>query len=340
MLRLTNSEIATYKRCPRKRWFKYKLLRRVRKVARPLTFGTLVHKCLELYWLARMQGLSLEQAGDAAFKWTEKEENLFDREKAYAMIACYIAIWNQYKGRVLGVEKKFQFPLVNPVTGLSAPRYQMAGKIDLVLQAENGIVELGEHKTTIDEVRPGGGYRQRTRIDAQISGYMIGARAMGYPVARLIYDVLRKPKLKPLLATPVENRIISKKTGKLHAKQRDRDETPAEYGDRILEKMEQSPQDYIVRLECERSDESLRRFYINVWQWAEKIERDDRVGIAPMNEDACWQFETPCEYWEVCTGITTIDNPIRYRDAKTEHEELEDSEEEEREETESDDNEE
>lgn len=326
MLLLTHSRLAAYKLCPRKHWYLYKMGRRAIRVAKPLWVGTLVHKLLEIYWSGRMRNLPLEQCRDAAFSAIPHDLDPFESAKIRAMLTCYIALWNLYKGQVLAVEKKFEFVLVNPSTGMPANRWRMGGKIDLILKNENGIIELGEHKTTSNEAKPGGGYRQRTQIDAQISGYLLGAQSLGYDAVRVIYDVLRKPLQKPLLATPLEKRIRSKKTGKLKTVQREQDETSEAYGDRILGVMQKNPEAHIVRLECERSPEAQYRYYLNVWQWTEKMERDERAGIAPMNEDSCWRFDTPCEFWEVCSGITTIDNPMRYRDATSQHEELQDEE--------------
>ena len=43
-------------------------------------------------------------------------------------------------------------------------------------------------------------------IDGQVSGYYVGASTLGYEVDVCLYDVIRKPTIRPYKATPEESR--------------------------------------------------------------------------------------------------------------------------------------
>jgi|GEM_PF-1241617 len=67
-----------------------------------------------------------------------------------------------------------------------------------------------EHKTASTDVEDGSPYWKRLRLDSQVSNYYDGARALGMPPDGVLYDVIRKPRIKPLKATPVEARKYTK----------------------------------------------------------------------------------------------------------------------------------
>lgn len=67
-----------------------------------------------------------------------------------------------------------------------------------------------EHKTSSSDVEEGSSYWKRLRLDAQVSTYMVGARALGFEPVGVLYDVIRKPRFKPMKATPVEARAYTK----------------------------------------------------------------------------------------------------------------------------------
>lgn len=322
---LTHSRMASYRGCPRKHYYQYILRRRAIKIAHALAFGILIHRCLERYWKSRQQGLGEQACTDAALKPLSEEMDPFDRAKAYAMVLCYLSLWDLTACEVLAVEKTFQFPLTNPHTGLVSNRWMIAGKIDLILRVQDR-VKIIEHKSTSNEVEPGGGYRQRTLINSQISHYLLGGQAMGFAAHELIYDVLRKPRQKPLQSTPVQKQVRVKKTGALRKGQREFPETAEEYGKRIAAVMEKAPDQYIVRLECQRTTAHQKRYYLNMWQWSEAMDRAERSDVHPQNDDHCWMYDQPCEYWDVCTGIAGIDDPTRFRNTTSTNEELEEVE--------------
>lgn len=67
-----------------------------------------------------------------------------------------------------------------------------------------------EHKSTALEIGAGSPYWKRLVIDSQISTYQTGVRSLGFDPAGTLYDVVRKVRLIPQLATPAENREYTK----------------------------------------------------------------------------------------------------------------------------------
>lgn len=182
-------------------------------------------------------------------------------------------------------------------------------------------VWIVEHKTTSEDCEAGSPYWQRLRLDSQVSTYYRGARALGYDVRGCLYDVIRKPSLKPYKATPVESRKF-KADGSLYANQRDRDETPDEYRTRLLEDIAAKPERYYVRGEVVRTADDEHAGAADAWMIAQSIREAERLGRFPRNVDACVRYGRTCDYFEVCTGTTSLDDRLRFRVAERAHEEL------------------
>jgi hypothetical protein len=153
---------------------------------------------------------------------------------------------------------------------------------------------------------------------------MVGARSLGYQPVGVIYDVLRKPALRPKTATPVESRKYTK-DGVLYATQRDTDESPAEFEQRILLDIAEKPESYFVRGEVMRLESDEAEAAADCWQIARMVREAEVMGRAPRNADACMQWSCPCDYFGVCTHADSLDNADKFRRAEDPHEELGDA---------------
>jgi hypothetical protein len=69
-----------------------------------------------------------------------------------------------------------------------------------------GQIWICEHKTTSKDITPGSIYWKRLTLDAQVSNYIAGVRALGHEPAGVLYDVIAKPTIRPAKATAVESR--------------------------------------------------------------------------------------------------------------------------------------
>lgn len=185
-----------------------------------------------------------------------------------------------------------------------------------------------EHKTSSEDIGLGSIFWRKLTLDAQISNYMVGARALGFEPDGVLYDVLRKTSLEPLMATPIESRKYTKPTktdpvSRLYANQRERDESPEEYRDRVLEDIAKRPDYYYQRGVVVRLEEEERDAAFDAWQTADQIRVSHNENRWPRNVDACSQFNRLCDYWPVCSGEATIDDPMLFAKGPT-HPELAD----------------
>ena len=350
---LSNSEMRCYRRCVLEHDFSYR--QRVRPLARPdaLRFGTLVHIGLEVWWKTVDLAAAIEAMRRA-------ESDPFELAKAEALLVGYHARWEGEPLAVLAVEAQFECELVNPKTGRASKTRRLGGKLDAVAQRDDG-VWIVEHKTTSEDVEAGSPYWQRLRLDSQVSTYFAGAKALGYDVRGCIYDVVRKPTLKPYKATPLEERkytaeksracaeckkktrtaaphvedvdgvavpcvdgrIVTDPGGRLYANMRDRDETADEYRERLLADIAEKPERYYVRGEVVRTEDDERAGAADAWMIAQSMHEAERLGRYPRNVDACVRYGRTCDYFDVCTGAASLADPLRYRVARTAHEELE-----------------
>jgi hypothetical protein len=326
---LTESRQKCGRRCQREHYFSYILQRRVVAEAEALRLGSMVHKGLEVRWT----GGDL----DAALAAMEPlAATPFEFAKAYAMLVGYATRWENDLERyeVLAVEQRFEAPLVNPETGAPSRTWALGGKLDAVVRERaNGRVLLVEHKTAGVDVSPGSDYFKRLVIDGQISTYYAGARALGFDVEGAIYDVLRKPTLRPAAVPEVDAAGVKIVLGPDGARVRTKDgkkfretgdaaagyvvqtrpETADEFRSRCLSAIAEDPNGYYARAEVVRLEAEMAEAAFDTWQLARQLREAEVAGRFPRNPDACVRFGSTCGYFPVCTGEASIDDETRYR---------------------------
>ncbi len=323
---MTSSRYRAAHRCARYQHYRYDLGYRVReRTPHALAFGSLIHAALEQWWLTRMEGFKdrtpLTKAIDVIKASQFKELGDFDLVKAEALLTGYHCRWSpEMPGvEVLAVEAEFRSPLSEPDTGEESATWQLAGKIDAIIR-EDGLIYLIEHKTSSVDLSPGSAYWSKLRMDPQISIYHDGARSLGYEAHACIYDVIAKPDLRPLKATPVEKRKYRVEDNKLYANQREADETPSEYRNRILKAITEKPDRYFQRAIVVRLDSELDEARRDIWATAQSIEA--RSTVSARNPDACFNFHRPCDYLDVCSGAGHITDEGRFIRLTNKHPEL------------------
>jgi len=186
-----------------------------------------------------------------------------------------------------------------------------------------------ETKSSSEDITPGSTYWKRIRMDPQIGVYLRAAQQDGLDPFGIGYDVLGKPALRPLKATPLESRKYTKPTKKdpesrLYANQRERDETPEEYGKRCLDAIIAEPDAYYQRALPVRLLQEQHDGAVDVWQTAQTMREARRLNVFPRNPDACFQWSRACDFLAACCGDVPIDDPLLFRKEEKEHEELED----------------
>lgn len=321
---LTVSQARTFRRCQREALLAYEQGYRAVSDAASLRFGTLIHAGLEAWFLARRDGAQALDAAHLAIAEgaaANPETDDVDIVKAEELLRGYDARWSDEPLDVLAVEAQFAADLRNPATGAPSRTFALGGKIDAIVRDREGRVLIVEHKTTSEKIGPGSDYWQKLTLDAQVSTYFVGARSLGYEPAACVYDVIAKPKLAPLKATPVESRKYTK-AGTLDARQRETDESLGEFRARYREKIADDPSAVYQRGEVVRLEEEERDAAHDMWMTAVAI-REARVsGRWPRNPDGCERYHRMCSFFGVCTRTASLDDAAQFRRAETTHEEL------------------
>ena len=292
---LTHSRLSSYRRCPREHYYRYELGIRRDRTAQPLRLGAAFHVGLDLMaqGVERDDAINTATVGyDEVPPWCSSEEQLTDwaveRETVRAMLAAYHWRWSESTIKIIASEQTFDMPIVNPDTGRSTPTFRLAGKIDKVIRLDDGRLAVMEHKTTGVSIEPTSDYWNRLTIDQQISAYMLGARSLGHDVQTVIYDVTRKPSIAP--------KKLAKADQGLYGIER---ETPAMFGQRLLEDMAGRTDFYFARVEICRLESDLRDFQVELWQMQRQIQQARNTGRWWRNAGACLMMGR-CEYADVC----------------------------------------
>jgi hypothetical protein len=328
---LTSSSTRTYRACPRA--YKHRYIDGLVGLSRSnaLTFGTVIHAGLEAWWRAVAAGAPEEAGQDGTRPRIELALTAVDqhpdaarlddedRVKVEVLLRLYDARWTADDLEVLGVELEYRAPLVNPDTGAESRTFQRAGKIDaLVRDRITSRVLIVEHKTSREDVSPGSEYWQRLTLNAQISHYYAGARALGFEPDACLYDVISVPKHERLSATPEADRkytIPTKKNpeSRLYANQRAEDETWGAFRDRVASALVSEPDRFLRRAEIVRLAEDETDAASDDWSIALRIRESERSGRWPRNPDACHLHHSTCAYHPVCCRSASIHDPLLFR---------------------------
>jgi len=307
---VTASRLRALRKCARLDRYRYADGWRSRRDPEALTLGTLVHRGLEAWW----QHGTLEAAFAAM---QPPAEDWSVQIRAEEMLRGYHERWHPNEYQVAGVEEEFDVPLLDPDTFEPHPTFRLAGKIDARIRTAEGVMVV-EHKTSSEDIGPASDYWLRLHMDPQLSAYMIGAESFGESPVGCLYDVLRKPAIRPLAATPVENRKYTK-DGRLYANQREQDETPDEYRARVRGAI---TADYYVRREIPRIESQIADFLADAVAEVNTLAFRSAAGIAPRNPDACFQMGR-CPFWVCCsTGSDPSDHEDMFERSDRVHAEL------------------
>jgi hypothetical protein len=174
-----------------------------------------------------------------------------------------------------------------------------------------------EHKTTSSDIGPGSAYWAKLTLDTQVSAYL-GAHE---GVEGMLYDVIRKPGIRPYKATPPADRKYTK-AGALYASQREADETPEEFAERLRADISADPNRYYQRGVIVRLPDEAAEAARDTWLVAGSIRESMRLDAWPRNPGACDSYGRTCDYWSVCAGQAHLDDEALFRTADTAHEEL------------------
>lgn len=312
---LTQSTLTTYRACPR--LYRLRTVEGYREAVDPkaTAFGTAAHKATEAWERApREQRLSAGVSACATMR------DPLERLQLTELVRGYHARWDAEPLEYLAVEQQFCVDLVHPDSGEVHPYWVLSGKIDAIVRhTPTGEAFVVERKTKKHgDLSRISDYARRLRMDTQLSVYTVAAQAMGFDPSGCIYDVIAKPGIELLRATPAEKRKWTKpvkatrehpaEPSRLYAGQRLADETHEEYRDRLCEHIAAKPEEYYARWLIARLRDELIEAQRDLWNWADAIQRLEETTIAPRNPDSCHRYGRPCEFLGVCEGGASLDD--------------------------------
>lgn len=325
---LTNSRLSTFRACPRKHDYRYEQGFVPVREEENTRFGTLIHKGLEAWMRAlmvRQHGLG-QGLGAALVAIQKNTSDPFDLVRAEEMMIAYDRRWltetiEQYE--VLAVEAKFEIQLVNPETWRSSRTFTQGGKVDAVLRRrDDGRIVVEEHKSSNEEVESEAAtYWQRLVMNPQISLYVIATEASSTPVNECLYDVLRKPGIRPFKETPADKKKFTK-DGALYANQHDHDETAEEFRLRLRATFDEDPARYFQRREIPRLNSEIKEYMVDAWLTADQIRATRAAGIAPRNPDSCFKYGVRCAYFDACANGLVLSESPDFKQLTNPHTEL------------------
>jgi len=238
-------------------------------------------------------------------------------ETVVRLLCGYQWRWEESGISHLEAERGFRLSLTNPATGKVSRLFDLAGKIDGVIQLEDARIAVRECKLLGEDIDPSADLWRRLRIDQQISLYVIAGRRLGYDVATVLYDVTRKPTIKPT-AVPVLDelgaKIVLDKYGQRVKTERGlwrqtgdvnqgyvlqtRQPTVDEWGDKLTKDLGERPDHYYARVEIPRLDGDLREFEKELWDVQQTLRDAQTTGrhFRTVSKECVF-----CPYFEPCT---------------------------------------
>lgn len=301
---LTHSSETTFKTCPRKFYLRYRLGLVPKHDSDALRIGSAYHIGLEAWKLTRDSERSLEAvaslyAASPCPPWLTDDEYHTEFEIAAALVHGYT---KQYADdqivEHIAVELKFDLPIRHPTTGRAHDTLRNQGKIDEIGRLPDGQLALIEHKTAGESIELGSDYWRRCRMDSQISRYYLAAHELGYPVSTVVYDVARKPLIRPKGIAKAD-RASGIYFGIPLPAGCER-ETPDLFGARLRADIAERPDHYYQRAEIPRLESDLADFQAEQWQIAQQIMSGERHGRFYRNTSACTS-PYRCTYFDVCS---------------------------------------
>lgn len=328
---LTYSRQDAFKTCRKRHWYAYEIGMRPTLDAKALRMGSAYHTGLEALALTGSIGAAVE-AIRREYHYCPEQLDVTDwrvEEETLVRLLCgYAWRWEDDKLTHLAPEANFQIPLVNPATGAASKIFDFAGKIDGIVELEDGRRAVKESKLLGESLDSNSDIWKRLRFDHQISFYIIAARQSGHDVSTALFDATRKPtiKRKEITCLDQEGRAIvldrhgirqfkrggqPRLTGdkaKGYVLQR-RMMSVAEWGEALNEDIGSRPDYYYARVEVPRLDNELDECRAEAWdiqQTLREAQRNNR-WYRTCNRNTC----PYCAYAGPClSGFSPNEDPL------------------------------
>lgn len=258
-------------------------------------------------------------------------EKLLIAAKARGLMRGYDSRWRTPDFIVLAVEQTVCADLYNPATRARSRTFEVAGKLDMVVE-RNGRRTLFDHKTTSDDIKdPASPYWRQLVIEAQPSHYALLEWLNGRKVDEIVWDVLKKPDIRPKNLSKKDREWTVNSRHYFGLRVSDQSIEEMEHTEReTLEMYEyrlaydcttERPDHYFQRRTIPRLDADVHEHAVELWDYAQEIILARRLNRHPRNSGACMNYGRPCVYLGICSGH---DDPQsdRWRRKEQVHKEL------------------
>jgi hypothetical protein len=297
---ITATRLTTLLSCPRLHFWRYEIGLKPKQTAEALRVGSAWHSAMESRWLGAPYDCALSAA-------LPEGVNLDELQTAVVggLLAGYYRLYGD--GTQDPNIKELQ-PEVEFSTKLAGSNsFDVAGKIDGLAVLRDGRLALLEHKTCGTDISPESEYWLRLRFNTQVLQYVLAARALGWAIETVLYDVTRKPAIR------------QKQT-----------ETIDDFGERLADDCSTRPEFYFARREVPVLAQDLEEFKVQRLVLSRQILQcriaekrlADRSQAWPRNvsEMVC----RSCEFSSFCLQNVRVDptNPPAGFVVGDQHEEL------------------
>lgn len=293
-----------------------------------LNFGAIIHDCLEIYH--SHYDLSLVQVKIDQSYPQRNSDPASKKEWHYAtaMIKGYVKRYknDSSKFNIIDLEKVFEGPIVNPLTGRMSRKFHLSGKVDGIVQMiEDGSYWLLEHKTAS---QINNNYVEKLWTDFQITLYCLYLKIYyNIEIIGILYNILGKTTMKQKegeteieFAERYQKLIAKSKTGKSSAK-RKMPETDEEFQLRLAEKYSQP--EMFIREDIYITTERYELLQGELWKLTQSYLEAVRNDNFYCNTDYCFRYNSPCGYYPICSSGDSNIVIENYYSIVEPHEELE-----------------
>jgi len=292
--------------CRKKAYWRY--IRNLVPITRDknLDFGTVIHSALDL-WHGGVGIAAVRSFLRAEYGRAVAGRNPLDYAKALAMVDGYARRYPEGSEpfKVVALERVFRGDIHNPATGACSRKLDLGGKVDGLVQTQDGRYWLLEHKTATN---PDGSYLENLWTDFQITLYSYYVQKLfGVNLSGVLYNILAKNKLQQRAGeTEAEYQIryadlcSKNKSGKSTAT-RNMPETDDEFAARLATWHGDSGA--YIRQEILISQDRFTLVAGELWELTQTFLDCRRRGAWFQNPGQCFgKFGQKCEYFALCSS--------------------------------------
>jgi len=333
--RLTHSQRLCFMSCPQMHEHRYVSLIRPAEDGKALRMGSAFHAAQEAVNQRHpMTSVSIwELAGreiDRVYKSLEMEgrDYAYEIAQVRAMVRGYVERWQDQPWEFVAAEQRLEGPIINPASGRPMRAMRNAGKADGIIRWDGDRLALLEYKTTSEDLAADSFLWEHYGLSSQPLSYLSMARHAGWDVTAVVYDVTRKPLLRPrqipILDDEGHKVVVDAEGGRVYlnsGKPRQaadsqkgwtvlsETETPHEYEERIAEDMRDRPEHYFARRQIPVLSQDQAGAAYDTWAIAKNIMAARADSRWPKNTNHCTAYGR-CPYLPLCLANWQEGDPL------------------------------